>query len=207
MRSFARIEPGQVRVTSGPIVRAGAFSTMCDARTLLDRAREDAARIVDEARSAFEAERKRGFEEGSEVARLEMSAQMIEVVGNVVDYISAAEQDLVAVVGRALERILGEMPADELIVQVVRTALAALRTEKQLTLRVAPDNVSRVRERLGEILSPYPLIVDVHVVADNRLGATGCILESDIGVVDASLAGQIAVFRKSFEKLFGDRKL
>ena len=75
------------------------------------------------------------------------------------------------------------------------------------TAQGCADLATVARERLGEILSPYPLIVDVHVVADNRLGATGCILESDIGVVDASLAGQIAVFRKSFEKLFGDRKL
>ena len=206
MRSFARIEPGQIRINSGSVVRAEAFSTVCDARALLDQAKADAARIVEEARSAFEAERKRGFEEGTEEARLEMSAQMIEVVGSVVDYISTAEQDMVAIVSRALERILGEIPADDLIVKVVRSALVALRTEKQLTLRVSPDNVARVRERMSEILSPYPLIVDIHVVADNRLEVTGCILESDIGIVDASLEGQLAVLRRSFEKLFGDRK-
>ena len=35
---------------------------------------------------------------------------------------------------------------------------------------------------------------------------TGCILESEIGVVDASLDGQIAALKKSFAKIFGERR-
>jgi type III secretion protein L len=206
MLSFARIKPGQIRLPSGPVLKAGEFSTVCDARAVLEHANADAARIVEEAKAAFEAERQRGFEEGSESARLEMSAQMIEIVGNVVDYIANVEQDMIDIVAQSLEKILGEMAPGDVVVKVVRTALTALRNEKTLTLRVAPDNVTTVRERLNEILAPYPLVVDVHVVADSRLSTTGCILESDIGVVDASIEGQIAVFRQSFEKLFGERK-
>ena len=50
---------------------------------------------------------------------------------------------MVEVVGRAMERILGEIGAKEEIVRVVKNALATVRNEQHLTLRGgAPDQVS-----------------------------------------------------------------
>jgi type III secretion protein L len=43
-------------------------------------------------------------------------------------------------------------------------------------------------------------------MADARLSKTGCILESEIGVIDASLDGQINALKKSFERIFGERR-
>jgi len=43
-------------------------------------------------------------------------------------------------------------------------------------------------------------------MGDGRLGKTGCILESEIGVIDASLEGQITALKKSFERIFGERR-
>ena len=39
-----------------------------------------------------------------------------------------------------------------------------------------------------------------------RLSPTGCILESEIGIIDASVDGQITALKKSFEKMFGERR-
>jgi len=135
-----------------------------------------------------------------------MAERMIDAVGSIVDYLSTVEHDMVEVVGRAMERILGEVGDKELIVRVVKNALAAVRNEKHLTLRVAPDQVGPVKERMNEILAQYPIIVDIQVMADARLSKTGCILESEIGVIDASLDGQINALKKSFERIFGERR-
>ena len=44
------------------------------------------------------------------------------------------------------------------------------------------------------------------LLRDGRLGKSGCILESEIGVIDASLDGKIAALKKSFERIFGERR-
>jgi type III secretion protein L len=206
MERFTRIKPGELGLTPGRVMKAEEFSTAQDARGIIDQAQAEADRILAEAKDVFESERQRGFAEGQDAAKGEMAEQMIEAVGNIVEYLAAVEHDMVELVGRALERILGEIGDQEVIVRVVKNALATVRNEKHLTLRVAHDQIPVVRQRLNEILSEYPVIVDVQVVGDGRLSATSCILESEIGVIDASLDGQIAAFRRSFAKIFGERR-
>jgi type III secretion protein L len=206
MERFTRIKAGELGLSPGRVIKADDFSTAHDARAILDEARAEAARIVADARQVYEQERQRGFDEGSEQAKLEMAERMMDAVGSVVDYLGTIEHDMVEVVGRAMERILGEMGDKEVITRVVKNALAAVRNEKHLTLRVAPEQVAPVKERMNEILKGYPIIVDVQVMGDGRLGKTGCILESEIGVIDASLDGQIEALKKSFERIFGERR-
>jgi type III secretion protein L len=206
MERFTRIKSGEFGLKPGRVIKAEDFSTVHDARAIIEEAKIEAARIVAEAKQVFEQERARGFEDGREAAKFEMAGQMIDAVGNIVEYLGSVEHDMVEVVGRSLERILGEIGDQELIVRVVKNALAAVRNEKHLTLRVAPDQVLTVRQRMNEILALYPIIADVQVVGDGRLSPTGCILESEIGVIDASLDGQIAALKKSFEKIFGERR-
>jgi type III secretion protein L len=206
MERFTRIKPGELGLKPGRIVKADDFATSQDARAIIEQARADAAQIVADAKEAFERERQRGFDQGVEAAKHEMAEQMITAVGNTVDYLGKVEHDMVELVGRAIERVLGEIDDRELIVKVVKNALAAVRNEKQLTLRVAPGQVAAVRERLDEILRQYPIIADVQIAGDGRLSNTGCILESEIGVIDASLDGQLAALKDSFAKIFGERR-
>jgi type III secretion protein L len=206
MDRFTRIKSGELGLAPTRVVKAEDFSTAQDARAIVEAARAEADRIMAEAKEVFESERQRGFEEGREEAKMEMVDQMMTAVSGVVEYLGTVEHDMVEVVSRAIERILGEIGDKELIVRVVKNALAAVRNEKHLTLRVAPDQVGTVKERMNEILALYPIVVDLQVVGDSRLSKTGCILESEIGVIDASLEVQLAALRKSFEKIFGERR-
>jgi type III secretion protein L len=188
------------------VIKAEDFGIVRDARTLAAQAQAEAARIVAEAKEVYERERVRGLQAGRDEAKQEMAEEMIEAVSRTVDYLASVEQDLIDIVSRALDRILGEIGDRDLIVRVVKNALATVRNEKHLTLRVAPDQVAAVKQSMNEILSLYPVVVDVQVVGDGRLSATGCILESEIGLVDGSLDKQLAALRGSFTKIFGERR-
>jgi type III secretion protein L len=206
MERIAKLGQGAVQLKPSRVIKAQDFGTAKDAQALVAHARAEAERIIAEAKEVFEHERARGLAEGREAAKLEMAEQMVETVGRIVEFLGAVEQDMIDIVNRALERLLGEIGQRELIVMIVKNVLTTVRNEKRLTLRVAPDNVPVVRERLNEILGLYPVIVDVQVVGDGRLSPTGCILESEIGLVDASLDGQLAALRRSFAKIFGERR-
>ncbi len=206
MERFTRIRPGEIGLKTARVVKAEDFATAHDARSIVDEARAEAESILAEAKDVFESERVRGYEEGREAAKAEMAEQMIDAVGNVVDYLGSIEQDMINIVGRSLERILGEIGDKEVVVRVVKNALAAVRNEKHLTLRVAPEQVATVKARMNEILSLYPIVVDVQVMGDGRLSATGCILESEIGIIDASLDSQIEALTRSFRKIFGENR-
>ena len=206
MERIAKLGQGAVQLKPSRVIKARDFGTAQDAQALVTHARAEAERIIAEAKEVFERERARGLAEGREAAKIEMAEQMVETVGKIVEFLGSVEQDMIDIVNRALERILGEIGDRELIVMVVKNVLATVRNEKRLTLRVAPDQVPVVKQRLNEILSLYPVVVDVQIVGDGRLSPTGCLLESEIGLVDASLDGQLAALRKSFAKIFGERR-
>ncbi|MBV8190034.1 MAG: HrpE/YscL family type III secretion apparatus protein [Alphaproteobacteria bacterium] len=206
MERIAKLEQGALQLKPSRVIKAEDFGKAQDAQALVAHARAEAERIVAQAKEVFEHERARGLAEGREAAKIEMAEQMVETVGKIVEFLGTVEQDMIDIVNRALERILGEIGERELIVRIVKNILSTVRNEKRLTLRVAPDQVTVVKQRLNEILSLYPVIVEVQIVGDGRLSPTGCILESEIGLIDASLEGQLSALRKSFAKIFGERR-
>ena len=190
------IAPGQ------KVIKAGEYAELVRAREILEKAEAEARRIAREAGEAAAAEKKRGFEQGLMEGRMGLSEQMMDAVGKAVDYFASVEEDMVNVVMAAVRKVLGEMDDREVIVRVVKNALAVARNQKQVTLRVSPAEADSVRERVNEILSGFPAVSFIDVTADNRLSAGGCILESDMGVVDASIEVQLAAIRKSLLKSF-----
>ena len=88
---------------------------------------------------------------------------------------------------------------------VVRNALAVVRNQKQMTLRLHPDDVEVVRERINDILAAYPGVGYLDLLPDARLARGACILESEIGMVEASLEGQIEAVRGAFQRTLGSR--
>lgn len=190
---------------SGTIIRAVEFQTLIDAETVIAAAEADAERIRAEAREAYERERLRGYANGVVEGRMEMAEKMIDSVGHAVDYFSGLENKVVDLVLKALKKVIGELDARDRVLNVVRTALAVARNQAHVTLRVAPVDAEIARERLAEITQPYPEIHFLEVVPDSRLAPTACILETELGVIDASLDLQLAAIEKSLTKSLGSR--
>ena len=206
MERLVHIRPGEIDLREGKtVIKQAAYAELLEARALFAEIAKEREKVREEAEAIFEEASQRGYEDGQEKAKLEMSMQMIDLVGGTVDYLSKVETDIVEVVSLALERILGAFDRDDLMVEVVRNALSKVRNQRQLTLRVAPGQLANVQGRVTEILTDFPAIVELQVEADARLSETGCILESEIGIIDASLEGQLRTLRKSFEKILGDR--
>lgn len=65
-----------------------------------------------------------------------------------------------------------------------------------MTLRVAPELEEKLRTRVAEILHGKPEISYLEVVGDAALQEGGCRLETEAGIVDASLDTQIAALEK-----------
>ena len=70
---------------------------------------------------------------------------------------------------------------------------------------MAPAQVATGQQAQNELLAAYPGVGYLDVVADPRLAADACILESEIGIVEASIQGQLAALRKGFAKVLGSR--
>ena len=187
------------------VLRAAEHAAFRDAHGLLADARAQAQAIVARSQAAYEEHCARGYQDGLEQARLDQAEKMIESVSRTVDYFAKVEVDMVELVLGAVRKIVDGYDDREKVLIVVRNVLAVVRNQKQMTLRLHADDVAVVRQKVNELLAAYPGVGYLDIVADERLGRGACILESEIGMVEASLAGQLQALRSAFERVLGSR--
>lgn len=197
------LKPGELHFPpDARVIKGDDYLACLSGREIVEQAERRAREIVAAAEAVYEREKARGYEEGLREASERAAEQIMDTIGKTVGYFAGVEEQMVQLVLGAVRKILGELDDRELIVRVVHHALNVVRNQKQVILRVAPDQVDAVRDRLNEILVDYPGINFVDVAADGRLGRGGCILESDIGIVDASVEVQLEALRRSLVRSF-----
>jgi type III secretion protein L len=181
------------------VISSAEAGLLLEANELLAAATRRAREIEENAKLAYEEQRIKGYEDGQEACRSEYTEKVLEVALQSVEYIEGLEQTIVKVVTAAVERVIGELDDNERIVRIVRTALSAVRNQKRVVVRVAPADEKAVTEGLASMIShSHGASGYLDVVMDPRLPAGSCILESELGVVDASLKTQLRALEKAF---------
>lgn len=186
------------------LVKAADAATARSAAEILAAAEAEAARIREEAKAAFEAEKQRGYKKGLADANLEMAMKKLELVDSSVAFMENVERKMADVVLKALKSFVVEVGDEAMVLQIVRKTMnAVIRTQRTVTLKVAPEMKPAVAARVAELKNAYPTIETLDVVEDPRLHGTACVLETEAGVADASVETQLAAIEKSILRHIG----
>lgn len=188
-------------VSGSRVVKASDVATATTAAEIVSAAETEAARIREEAKSAFEAEKRRGYEKGLQDGKMEIAVQKLELVDQSVAFMESVEGKMADVVMKALKSCVEEIGDKEMVVNIVRkTMKAVIRTQRKVTLKVAPEMASEVRGRIADLRADYPTVESIDVVEDPRLKGPACILETEAGVADASVDTQLAAIERSLAR-------
>jgi type III secretion protein L len=203
--------------TFGNLIKAGgAASTRRAAappqkviKNQIVSARSEAARIVEEAedfaaeigREALgEADRLRveAHREGTENALAEYERHLLEAREIRERVWRETEKDLLRLAVRLAERIIGREieKDDKAVVEIVSSALQNARQQEKLTVRVNPKDLPVV-ERDAQRFSSGGRIQFIDFVADPRVATSGCLIESEVGTIDARLETQLRVLERA----------
>ncbi len=196
----------QLRLQVGrKVVSAQDLHVLAQADEAVQAAIRQGELIVAESQAAYEAEKARGYQDGLEQARMDSAEQLMENITRSVDFFGRVEARMVDLVMEAVQAVVSGFDDRERVLATVRNVLAAARSQKQMTLRLAPDRVDWVRSEIDQILSQFPAVAFLDIAADARLSGDACVLESEVGVVEASLPSQIQALRQAFERVLGSR--
>ena len=183
------------------VVKATDVATVKSAAEIIASAEAEAARIKSDAKVAYEIEKKRGYEKGLADGKAEIVMQKLDQVDQSVSFMESVEGKMAEIVLTALKSFMVEVGDREMVVQIVRKTMnAVIRTQRQVTLKVAPEMVESVRARVAEFRTAYPTVENFDVVEDPRLKGPACILETEAGVADASVDTQLAAIEKSIRR-------
>lgn len=189
-------------VPEGKVIRAEDAWASKSARDAIAAGHARRDEIISAALAAFEAEQRRGYLEGREAAKLEQSGNMIEIISQTVDYFAKVEAQMVDLVLEALRRITNDFDDREKVVKVVKNSLAMVRNQRQILVKVNPGQANAICEQIASFKQAFPGIEQIEVVPEHLLDMDACIIESDIGRVEASMSGQIEALRSTFERVF-----
>lgn len=193
---------------SSKVVKAEDYAVVAGAKAIVDAAVSESIRLrkagqMDadqkraEAQTEYERRREEGFKEGQEEGKAEIAGQIMECMTQSAAYFSKVEGVMVDLVMRALRRVLGTFEQKEIVEQAVRHALETTRNEGHVTVRVAPAQAEWLQSRVQSMLESCPKVQFLEVLPDERLAEDGCVLETEIGVVDASIQTQLRAIEKA----------
>lgn len=201
MEPFIRLTPGTFGLRPDTrLLKARDYQALVDARRLLAETQQQTQELLAEAAREYERQKQRGYEEGMNQAKLEMAERLIQAAEHSVNYLAHLENKVATLVMTAVRKIVGEFDDVELTLRVVHRALQVVRNQPQVTIRVHPDQELALCSRLGErLLAGYSEVGALEVIADPRLAMGGCILETEIGVVDASIEVQLQALERALK--------
>jgi type III secretion system HrpE/YscL family protein len=187
------------RGASGAVVPAAVFDAHAEAQRLVAEARAEAARLVAGAEAAREAGRREGRARGREEGLAEMTELLVRARAVLAAARADAAADLRTLAVRIAEKVLGRalQAAPELAGDLCAAALEAARHQREITLRVHPDDLAAVeaaRPRLRHLLLRAP---DLALRADPTVGRGGCVVETEVGAIDARLETQLDAIERA----------
>ena len=198
------IRQGNLQIeTTGRLVKRAEAQSIAEAMDVLSAAQKEAEDVRQKAQEEFEAQRKLGYEKGLEDGKEEIAIQKLEQVEKSIDYLGSMENKIVEIVLTALKKCVAEIGDRELMVQVVQKAMqAVVRNQQQIALKISPEMLPTVKERLNDILSKFPGVNYINLMEDSHLKGVSCVIETDAGNVEASLDNQLAAIEKTLRKCF-----
>ncbi|QXF35000.1 type III secretion system protein [Photorhabdus luminescens] len=173
------------------ILRKADYQTCLSAQSLLDAARIQAQEIERDAQAVYEQQKELGWQAGIDAARAEQANLIHQTQLQCQQYYRQVEQQMSNVVLQAVRKILKNYDQVSLTLQIVREALSLVSNQKQVILRVNPEQAATVREQISRVHKDFPEIGYLEITADERLDQGGCILETEVGIIDASLDSQL----------------
>ena len=123
------------------------------------------------------------------------------------EYFIRAEDEIVAVVMMAIEKILPQhfLDVPQTVLPVVREAIRHVRDQKEIKVHVDPDSYDLVlmaRAEFQSLLTDGTAIIEV--VSDEALKPGDCVIETPNGGVDARLSTQLDLMKTAVQSVLNN---
>ena len=182
------------------VVRREEIAASAEAARILDDAHAEARKILDAAIEAHAESVRQGFEEGYARGAGEWAAAIETARRSVGRAIEQSRHQVARLALRVAEKILRQKveSSPEALVPMVDEALRSLQAQPQsrVVLRAHPDDQPALEARKGRWLARFPGLDSLSVVADDEMPRGGCRIESDFGMVDATIETQLRVIER-----------
>jgi flagellar biosynthesis/type III secretory pathway protein FliH len=181
------------------IVDADVFDAKLEGDRLVAEAREAAERELQTARDDAERIARKAEAEGRERGLAAVTELLVGARAVAARARAGAEAELRTLAVRIAEKILGrELALDPgAVVDVAAAAMRHAGEPRELVVRCAAEDLEALERGKPRLVERCRSAQVARFVADERVPRGGCILETELGVVDARLSTQLDAIERA----------
>lgn len=192
-------------IPTGGVIDKEVLKASDKARVVLQAAQQDAAQIREEAKSLLaqvQQEMERSKQEGLEQGKQEGLQNSLEMLFRVKELRSKLfadnEKEIVRLVFEIAKKVIGREfnQNDKAIMNVIRLALSDAVGDK-IIVRLNPKDYEIVKKNEKELFEAVETGTSLNFKEDMDVQAGGCVVDTDIGTIDAQLDTQLHAIKKA----------
>ncbi len=201
---FTLIYGDQLRSTPNKkIIPAASFSTTMEAGEVLELIQKQAAaykqKVVEECEGIKESAYKVGYEEGykawsEHLIRLENEAENIR---------KETQKLIIPVALKAAKKLVAKELefSPETIVDIVESNLRSVAQHKKITIYVSKSDLEHIEKNKSRLKELFENLEAFSVRERADVAPGGCVIETEIGIINAQLDHRWRVMEKAFQEL------
>jgi flagellar assembly protein FliH len=169
-----------------------------DDRNLISRAQEESENIK---KSAFEEGYRLGLEKANsdiEKFRAEMS-NFMNATKEVFEYIAPDILEISVNIAKTIVKKELDSDPQAIINTIIDILKTVSKSEQKITIRVKPQAVQFIKDTIPNITYQYGIDTKINIVSDPSIEDGGCILQTNNGIVDASVNTQIEIIKQALK--------
>ena len=171
-----------------------------DDRNLVSRAQEESENIK---KSAFE----EGYRLGLEKANADLENFRNEFVyfmnarKDVFEYISPDILEISVDIARTIIKKELESDPPVLLNTIIDVLKTVSKNESKIVIKVHPHSAQFIKDTLPNITYEDGIDTKINILADPSIDNGGCVLQTNNGIVDASINTQLEIIKKALEEI------
>lgn len=190
-------------VNISPVIKARVMTAYEEAKEIITRSRQEASRLQKEAQATLEqavvekeAERQRGYNQGLQEGLSQLTQKILETELAREKILGDAEPQIIQMVMDIAEKVIGKEVQEGAVVDVVKKAISQA-VGRKISVRINPLDVPFMKEREKELFQAIDQTQSVNIKEDEQIPPGGCVVETEMGAVDARLETQISAIKKA----------
>lgn len=187
---------------AAPIIQKELVDANVEARRIRQDAELEAQQIREAAEAAASETREQGYQEGYQEGLAAYTEQTTRAILQLRKKEEALEGELIKLVRVCVEKVLSQeiKSHPEQVIGIVRGALLDARQQREIIVRVNPEDADTLKKNQRRLLEVLARANSVEIREDNSVSRGGCIVVTELGMIDASLQRQMDAIERAIEE-------
>lgn len=177
------------------LIKASSYREYIKASELFLIASAKVKKIIDGAKSVYDEQKKKGYNDGLNAGKKDIARIISEVGIEAAIYKDRLENKIVDTIIIILKNILDEIGDEDVLRQIIFKTLKSHKFKKEITIRVCPSQKEIVRNAVKTLQNKIQLVDIIEINGDSSLQKGRCIFQTDFASVDVGIKVQLQMIK------------